>query len=48
VASAAHAAGELVGFADSTEVRSPPEVREQLAALGQRLVNRYSVINEPG
>jgi predicted DNA-binding transcriptional regulator YafY len=48
VASAAHAAAELVGFADSVEVRSPPEVREQLAALGQRLINRYSVINGPG
>jgi len=48
VASAAHAAAELVGFADSVEVRTPPEVREQLAALGQRLVNRYSVITGPG
>lgn len=48
VASAAHAASELVGFADSVEVRSPPEVREQLAALGQRLVARYSATGGPG
>jgi predicted DNA-binding transcriptional regulator YafY len=38
----AHAAAELVGFGDSVEVRSPPEVRAHLATLGRRLVARYS------
>lgn len=48
VVSAAHAAAELVGFGDSVEVRAPPEVREQLAALGRRLVARYSAVaDEP-
>lgn len=42
VGSAAHAAAELVGFGDSVEVRSPPEVRDELAALGRALVARYS------
>lgn len=42
--SAPRAAAELVGFADSVEVCSPPEVREELAALGRRLVTRYSSI----
>lgn len=42
MANAAHAAMELVGFGDSVDVRSPPEVREELAALGRRLVDRYS------
>ena len=46
--SAPRAAAELVGFADSVEVCSPPEVREELAALGRRLVTRYSAIaDEP-
>ncbi|MHB1783030.1 MAG: helix-turn-helix transcriptional regulator [Acidimicrobiales bacterium] len=42
VPTAAHAAAELVGFGDSVEVRSPPEVRTHLATLGRRLVARYS------
>lgn len=42
--SAPRAAAELVGFADSVEVCSPPQVREELAALGRRLVTRYSAI----
>ncbi|MHB8289932.1 MAG: helix-turn-helix transcriptional regulator [Acidimicrobiales bacterium] len=42
VPSEAHAAAELVGFGDSVEVCSPPEVRAQLAALGRRLVASYS------
>jgi predicted DNA-binding transcriptional regulator YafY len=37
------AAAELAGFGDRIEVRSPPEVRKQLAALGRRLVTRYGV-----
>lgn len=40
--SAAHAAAELVGFGDGVEIRSPLEVREELATMGRRLVARYS------
>lgn len=40
--SAERAAAELLGYADSVEVRSPPEVRHELAALGRRLTERYS------
>lgn len=42
MANAEHAARELVGYADSVEVLGPPEVRDELVALGQRLVARYS------
>jgi len=42
VPTAAQAAAELVGFGDRIEVRSPPEVRAHLAALGRQLVARYS------
>lgn len=40
--SAARAAAELLGFGDGVEVRSPLEVRAELATLGRRLVARYS------
>ncbi|MHB1519466.1 MAG: helix-turn-helix transcriptional regulator [Acidimicrobiales bacterium] len=39
-----HAAAELVGFGDSVEVRSPPQVRARLAAFGRRLADRYSTL----
>lgn len=45
--SAAHAAAELVGFADSLDVASPPEVRQRLAAFGQRLLDRYATTPVP-
>ncbi|MHB1595180.1 MAG: helix-turn-helix transcriptional regulator [Streptosporangiaceae bacterium] len=45
--SPAHAAAELVSFADSLDVRSPPEVRARLAAIGQRLVDRYATSPVP-
>lgn len=44
VGCAAHAAAELVGYGERVEVLSPPEVCEELAALGRRLVARYSAI----
>ena len=44
--SASHAAAELVGFGDGVEVRAPLEVRDELAAMGRRLVARYSATTE--
>ncbi len=38
----AHAALELLGFGDAVVVHGPAEVRAHLAALGQRLVDRYT------
>jgi predicted DNA-binding transcriptional regulator YafY len=44
MASASHAARELLGFAESVEVRSPAEVCAELAALGRRLFEQYSPV----
>ena len=41
------AAAELAGFGDQVEVRSPPEVRAELADRGRRLLARYGP-SEPG
>ena len=37
-----HAAAEIAGYSWGLEVTDPPEVRDQLAAIGARLVERYA------
>ena len=37
-----HAAAEIAGYSWGLEVTGPPEVRDQLAAIGARLVERYA------
>ncbi len=36
---------ELAGFGDAVEVLGPPEVREELVAIGHALVTRYNEVN---
>jgi predicted DNA-binding transcriptional regulator YafY len=38
-----HAAAEIAGYIWGLEVTDPPEVRDELAAIGARLVERYAV-----
>ena len=37
-----HAAAEIAGYSWGLEVTDPPEVRDELAAIGARLVERYA------
>jgi predicted DNA-binding transcriptional regulator YafY len=37
-----HAAAEIAGYSWALEVTDPPEVRDELAAIGARLVERYA------
>lgn len=41
------AATELVGHSEDVEVLAPPEVREELADMGRRLIERYAAPRRP-
>jgi predicted DNA-binding transcriptional regulator YafY len=43
-----NAAVELAGYSFGLEVLDPPEVREELAAIGTRLVDRYGAVRSAG